>query len=119
MNGKIERAAGEVLEKTRSTLLAYHIPEHLWPFVMETVIQVMNTLPTRANPDSQSPHEQFATALGMPESARKPYIRHFRAYFCEAYYYIKPQKRVQSDKFTARAEKGRLIGYADLHSKLY
>ncbi len=89
MNGKIERAAGEVLEKTRSTLLAYHIPEHLWPFVMETVIQVMNTLPTRANPDSQSPYEQFATALGMPESARKPYIRHFRAYFCEAYYYIK------------------------------
>ena len=38
MNGKIEHAAGEVLEKTRSTLLAYHILEHLWPFMIETVI---------------------------------------------------------------------------------
>ncbi len=79
----------------------------------------MNTLPTRANPDSQSLYKQFAIALGMPKSARKPYIRYFRAYFCEAYYYIKPQKRVQSDKFITRAEKGRLIGYADLYGKLY
>lgn len=119
MNGKVERAAGEVLEKTGSTILAYHFPKRLCTFVMEIVIQVINALPTKANPDLQSPHEMFVTALGMPESARKPYIRHFRAYFCEAYYYIKPQKRVQSDKFAARAEKGRLIGYADLHSKIY
>ncbi len=49
----------------------------------------MNTLPTRANLDLQSLHEQFAIALSMPESAKKLYIRHFQAYFCEAYYYIK------------------------------
>ncbi len=119
MNSKIERAAGEVLEKTWSTLLAYYILEHLQPFVIKTVIQVINTLPTRANLDLQSLYEQFAIVLGMPESARKLYIRHFRAYFCEAYYYIKLQKRVQLDKFTVRAEKGWLISYADLYSKLY
>ncbi|KXX82434.1 hypothetical protein MMYC01_201623 [Madurella mycetomatis] len=76
-------------------------------------------LPTKANPASRSPQERLATALNIPESARQPYIRHLRAYFCEAYYYIKPQKRDQSDKFAARAEKGRLIGYADLHGKIY
>ncbi len=119
MNGKIERAAREVLEKTWSTLLAYYILEHLQPFMIETVIQVMNTLPTRANPDLQSSYKQFAIALGIPKSAKKPYIRHFRAYFYEAYYYIKLQKRVQLDKFIVRAERGQLISYADLYSKLY
>ncbi|KAK4203869.1 hypothetical protein QBC40DRAFT_166116, partial [Triangularia verruculosa] len=54
-----------------------------------------------------------------PESARKPYIRHLRSYFCNAYYYIKPAHRANSDKFTAKAEKGRLIGYADVHGKIY
>ncbi len=55
----------------------------------------------------------------MLELARKLYIRHFQAYFCKAYYYIKLQKQGQSDKFTVRAEKGWLIGYANLYSKLY
>jgi hypothetical protein len=107
--------------KTRSTIIAYKIPERLWPFVVETTVQIINslTLPTTANPGSRSPQEQIATALNMPESAQQPYIRHFRAYFCEAYYYVKPQKRTNSDKFTARAQKGRLIGYADLHGKIY
>ncbi len=55
----------------------------------------------------------------MLEGTRRPYIHHFHAYFCEAYYYIKPQYRVKSDKFVAHAEKGCLIGYADLHGKIY
>ncbi|GAB1319489.1 hypothetical protein MFIFM68171_09699 [Madurella fahalii] len=118
MNGKIERAAKEVVEKTRTTIIGYKIPERLWPFVMETVVQVINILPTKANPASRSPQERLATALNMPESARQPYIRHLRAYFCEAYYYVKPQKRDQSDKFAPRAEKGRLIRCADLHGKI-
>ena len=89
MNGKIERAAREVAEKTRSAVLAYSIPEVLWTFVMETVIQVMNVLPTRANEGSRSPQEVLAVSAGMLEGTRRPYIHHFCAYFCEAYYYIK------------------------------
>jgi len=54
MNGKIERAARDVLDKTRATIIAYKIPERLWPFVMETMVQTLNALPTRANPASQS-----------------------------------------------------------------
>lgn len=119
MNGKVERAAKHVLELTRSTILAYNIPERLFPFVMETVCQVINVLPCRANPGNQSPQEMLAKALNMPAHAHKPYLRHFRAYFCEAYYYVKPHLRAASDKFTARAQKGRLIGYADLHGKIY
>ncbi|KAL2137548.1 hypothetical protein VTI28DRAFT_9121 [Corynascus sepedonium] len=29
MNGKIERAARDLLDKTRATILAYKVPEHL------------------------------------------------------------------------------------------
>ncbi|EAQ84778.1 hypothetical protein CHGG_08792 [Chaetomium globosum CBS 148.51] len=119
MNGKVERAAREVLDKTRATMIAYQIPEHLWTFVMESVVQVKNVLPTNANTGNRCPQEAFAKGVGMPKSTWTPHITHFRAYFCEAYYYVKPKYRVQSDKFAARAEKGRLIGYADLHGKIY
>lgn len=119
MNGKIERAAKDVIEKTRSTMIAYNIPERLFPFVMETVVQVMNLLPTKANADHQSPQQMLATALNMPDGAHQPHVGHLRAYFCEAYYYVKPAYRHNSDKFTPRAKKARLIGYADLHGKIY
>lgn len=119
MNGKIERAARDILDKTRATMLAYNVPAHLWAFVLETAVQTTNALPTRANPGNQSPHERFATAVRMPEEARKPYIHHFRSYFCDAYYYIKPHLRANSAKFAARAEKGKLIGYVDLYGKIY
>jgi hypothetical protein len=55
----------------------------------------------------------------MPDTSLKPYINHLRTYFCEAYYFVKPQKRDNSDKFAPRANKGRLIGYADLRGKIY
>ena len=29
MNGKIERAARDILDKTRATMLAYNVPAHL------------------------------------------------------------------------------------------
>ena len=42
MNGKVERAVKEVIEKTRATILAYNILDELWTFVMEIVVQVKN-----------------------------------------------------------------------------
>ncbi|KAK4206199.1 hypothetical protein QBC37DRAFT_265259, partial [Rhypophila decipiens] len=60
-----------------------------------------------------------AMGVNMPKEAQTPYIRHLRSYFCHAYYFIKPAHRAKSDKFTAHAEKGRLIGYGDLHGKIY
>lgn len=85
MNGKIECATRDVPDKCRVTRIALNIPEHLWTFIMETVIQVKNTPPISANPGLKSPHEGFAEGVNMPEAARKPYISHFRAYFCDAY----------------------------------
>ena len=89
MNGKIERAARDIVDKTRSTIIAYKIPEYLQPFVIETVVQVTNILPTRANEGYKSLYEKFAKALGILQSAQSPYIYYFRTYFYKAYYYIK------------------------------
>ncbi|EAQ83859.1 hypothetical protein CHGG_10263 [Chaetomium globosum CBS 148.51] len=55
MNGKVERAAREVLDKTRATMIAYQIPEHLWTFVMESVVQVKNVLPYECEYGQQVP----------------------------------------------------------------
>jgi hypothetical protein len=119
MNGKIERAARSILDKSRSTMLAYNIPIYLWAFVVETTVQIANALPTRGNPDDQSPYERFVIAVNMPMEVHKPYLHYFRAYFCNAYYFIKPYRRVDSEKFAARVEKGRLVGYVDLYGKIY
>ena len=119
MNSKIERAVCGIIEKSRATILAYNIPISLWAFMVETIVQIANALPTRANLDDQSPYERFAIVVNMPEEVRKLYIYYFRAYFCNAYYFIKLYRRMDSEKFATRAEKGRLIGYIDLYGKIY
>lgn len=119
MNGKSERAGREIMAKARTLMIANAIPEHLWPFVVESVVKVLNLLPTRANPDMKSPHEAFAEGVGIPQSSVKPYIRHLRTYFCDAYYYLKKQDRVDSDKWAPRSKRGKLIGYGDLHGRIY
>ena len=119
MNGKAERAGRNILDKSRTMMIAHGIPEHLWPFVLESVVNVLNLLPTTVNTDMASPYEVFAKGVNMPEDALKPYIRHLRSYFCHAYYYVKPEKRDKADKFIPRAKKGRLIGYGDIHGKIY
>jgi hypothetical protein len=119
MNGKIERAAGYVVTRTRTMMIALKIPERFWPFVMDSVVVVLNLLPSEANDKMASPHELLATGLNMPDEAKTPYIRHLRSYYCHAYYYIKPEKRDKAEKFIPRAKKGRLIGYGDRHGKIY
>ena len=119
MNGKIERAAGYIVTRTRAMMIALKIPERFWPFVMDSVVVVLNLLPSEANDKMASPHELLATGLNMPDEAKMPYIRHLRSYYCHAYYYIKPEKRDKAEKFIPRAKKGRLIGYGDRHGKIY
>jgi hypothetical protein len=61
----------------------------------------------------------FAAIVNMPKGIRNLPIYYFRAYFCEAFYFIKRAKRDDTNKFTPRARKGRLIGYIDLYGKIF
>ena len=89
INGKIEYIARDIVDKTRSTIIAYTIPEYLQPFVIETVVQVINILPIRANEGYKSLYKKFTKALGILQSAQSLYIYYFYTYFYKAYYYIK------------------------------
>ncbi len=107
MNGKIERAGRVMMEYSRAVMIEHKIPRYLWPFVVENIVSRFSTYcqqePTHT---TRAPHEVFSRAVNMPEEARKPYLKHLRSYFCPTYYYIKPQKRVQSDKWSQRCKKG-------------
>jgi hypothetical protein len=107
------------MAKSRAVMLDYNIPVHLWPFVVETVVRIQNLLPTRSNEGSKSPQQALSEGIGMPEQAAFPYIKHLRTYFCDAYYYVKSAHREQSDKLAPRALKCKLIGYADVHGRLF
>jgi hypothetical protein len=119
LNGWSERAGRTITERARTALLYQSVPERLWPFAEESVVIVTNLLPTRANPNYESPHERLAKALGLNEQAQFPYIMHLRSYLSTAYVYIKSKDRVQSAKMAPRAKKGLLIGYIDQRSHLF
>ena len=119
MNAKSERAGKEIMEKARTLMIANSIPQHLWPFVVESVMKILNLLPTRANPGIKSPYKVFNEAVRIPQTLVKPYIRYLRTYFCNTYYYVKKQDRLNSDKWTPRGKKGKLISYRDLYGRIY
>ncbi|KAK4158833.1 hypothetical protein QBC43DRAFT_223434 [Cladorrhinum sp. PSN259] len=86
---------------------------------MEAVVYTTNLLPHRTNPNDLSPHEILTTGLNMPEISGEPPFRHLRTHFSHAYYYVKPKKRDKSNKQAKHAEKGRLLGYADIYGRIY
>ncbi|KAK4206097.1 hypothetical protein QBC37DRAFT_254380, partial [Rhypophila decipiens] len=77
----------------------------------------LNLIPTTSNKFDESPIKVLERELNLPSD--NSYIRHLRSYFCPAYYYIKKEKRIKGEKFEPRARKGRLIGYGDLHGRIY
>lgn len=117
MQGKIERAGAIIMQRARALMIDLGIPEHLWPFVVDHVVRVLNLLPSKACND-RSPWELLAEAANFPDEIKKPYIKHLRSYFCTAYYFIKPERRPKADKFRAKAQKGYFIGFDDLHGRI-
>lgn len=117
INSAPERAGRAMMEKSRATILEHNIPIELWPLVVDSVVKVMNLLPTKANDEYISPHEVLSRAAGIPNP--KPNIKHLRTYYCTAYYHIKKERRVQGDKFAAHSRRGHLVGYADLNGRIF
>lgn len=117
MNGGPERSGRVIMERARAVMIEHNIPWNLWPFIFDSVIKVLNLLPTRSNSELYSPTKAMQIDLGLPEDNTQ--LRHLRSYFCAAYYYIKPANRVQAEKLAPRARKGRLLGYGDQHGRIY
>lgn len=88
-------------EHTRSMLHAAKLPNHLWPFVMQTVTYLSNRLISPKCPTKDK--TPFELIFGV-----KPDISHLRAYGCLAYAY---DFSIQRKKLDDRATKGILVGY--------
>ena len=102
MNGKSERAGAIIMERSRALTIDLNIPPHLWSFVVQSVVTVMNLMPSKANPEGKSPHELLWRAIpGYPKDEIKPLIKHLRTYFCTAYYYLNTQRPCQIQKAKA------------------
>ena len=94
LNGRSERAGRTITERAQTALLQRSVPERLWPFAEESVVIVINLLPTRANPDYELPHEWLAKVLGLNKHVQFLYIIHLQSYLSTAYIYIKGKDQV-------------------------
>ncbi len=62
-NGLIERFWGTLLRQTRIVLAHSNHTQALWPFAMEHVVEIHNSLPTRALDPPMSPYEAHSGKL--------------------------------------------------------
>ena len=62
-NGLIERFWGTLLRQTRIVLAHSNHTQALWPFAMEHVVEIHNSLPTRALDPPMSPYEAHTGKL--------------------------------------------------------
>ena len=91
MIGKAERLGKLICKRTRALIITYNISKNLRPFVVDIVVKVINLLLTLANLGGASPYKIFCNGTNIPEEATKPYIKYFRSYFYDAYYFVKLQ----------------------------
>jgi len=110
-NSKGERSGGIITAGARCAIIDSGAPEFLWPFAEEYMAHVNNLLPSKSNPDNESPYERMAKYLGLNST---PYIAHLRLWGCVVYIHKKPHKNV-SNKVAPRAWKGQFLGFKDLY----
>lgn len=72
-------------------------------------MKTLNRTPTRLN-GGKTPHQALKDAL-TNTTGNVPDITRWRTFGSTAYVYILKQKRAQGDKFSVRAQKGKLVGY--------
>jgi hypothetical protein len=74
--------------------MASKLATELWPFAEETAVKILNLLPSRTDPEGgwRSPWERWAIAIGLPETDRRPNLKHLRIFGCTAYAYIKKER---------------------------
>lgn len=98
--GKAEQFNLTLSEKTRCLLLDSNLPKSLWPEAVKAASNLINRLPTKANPDNKTPYKMW--------HLRKPTVKYLRVFGCFAYAHIpkEVQQRTTDDqKFEERAQK--------------
>ena len=105
-NGIPERLNRTLLNSARSMLHYAGMPEKFWAEAIFNATYVKNRVPTKAIED-KVPYEAFW--------GKKPLVRYFRIFGCDAYVHVPKQNRKKLD---FQSKKAIFLGY-DLRSKAY
>ncbi|KAK2072015.1 hypothetical protein P8C59_006393 [Phyllachora maydis] len=113
-NGLVERSVRVILDRVRCTILSSALPQYLWCFILEAVVELVNS--TAITNKETTPFQALFDELepGIPHI---PNLERYRAIGAIGEAIIPLEKRSKSLKFTSRTEECKLL--AVLGSKTY
>ncbi|KAK2074643.1 hypothetical protein P8C59_008837 [Phyllachora maydis] len=113
-NGLVERSVRVILDRVRCTILSSALPQYLWCFILEAVVELVNS--TAITNKETTPFQALFDKLepGIPHI---PNLERYRAIGARGEAIIPLEKRSKSLKFTSRTEECKLL--AVLGSKTY
>ncbi|KAK2066360.1 hypothetical protein P8C59_000189 [Phyllachora maydis] len=113
-NGLVERSVRVILDCVRYTILSSALPQYLWCFILEAVVELVNSIAI-TNKET-TPFQALFDELepGIPHI---PNLERYRAIGARGEAIIPLEKRSKSLKFTSRTEEYKLL--AVLGSKTY
>ena len=94
------------MEMARCLPFEKHLPKHFWGKTVNTVVYLLNRLPTKAF-KHKTPYEAWYDA--------KPSVHHLKVFGCICYYQVPEPK---GDKLDSKAGKGIFIGYNKCNRRL-
>ncbi|KAK2072714.1 hypothetical protein P8C59_007051 [Phyllachora maydis] len=113
-NGLVERSVRVILDCVRCTILSSALPQYLWCFILEAVVELVNSIAI-TNKETTSFQALFdELEPGIPYI---PNLERYRAIGARGEAIIPLEKRSKSLKFTSRTEECKLL--AVLGSKTY
>ncbi|KAK2074910.1 hypothetical protein P8C59_009080 [Phyllachora maydis] len=113
-NSLVERSVRVILDRVRCTILSSALPQYLWCFILEAVVELVNS--TAITNKETTPFQALFDELepGIPHI---PNLERYRAIGARGEAIIPLEKRSKSLKFTSRTEECKLL--AVLGSKTY
>ncbi|KAK2068697.1 hypothetical protein P8C59_003325 [Phyllachora maydis] len=113
-NGLVERSVRVILDRVRCTILSSALPQYLWCFILEAVVELVNSIAI-TNKET-TPFQALFNELepGIPYI---PNLERYRAIGARGEAIIPLEKRSKSLKFTSRTEECKLL--VVLGSKTY
>ncbi|KAK2074398.1 hypothetical protein P8C59_008606 [Phyllachora maydis] len=109
-NGLVERSVRVILDCVRCTILSSALPQYLWCFILEAVVELVNSIAI-TNKET-TPFQALFDELepGIPHI---PNLERYRAIGARGEAIIPLEKRSKSLKFTSRTEECKLLAPTD------
>jgi len=109
MNGLAERSNALVCTKARALMIPSRLPQKLWPEAVKHAVYLLNRLPTKGT-GGKIPIQHAEQLISDRDENKPPEYAHLRTWGCEAWALIPPERRLKSEKFSSRSQRGYYLG---------